>query len=79
MCAAVADCRGVDYTPEVIKDILLSGIYDLDVRREVMGTAGIVDKSVNDLVRIVKAKEGIHKTWCGQLLLMRFWLLLPLT
>ena len=27
----VAGCRGVDYTPEVIKDILLSGIYDHNV------------------------------------------------
>ena len=53
VCTAVADCRGVDYTPEVIKDILLSGIYDLDVRREVLGTAGIEDKSVNDLVCMV--------------------------
>ena len=25
---AIVSCRGVDYTPEVIKDILLSGIYD---------------------------------------------------
>ena len=57
VCTAVPDCRGVDYTSEVIKDILLSGIYDLDVRRKVLGTAGIEDKTVNDLVRIVEAKE----------------------
>ena len=49
-CAAVPNCGGVDYTSEVIKDILLSGIYDLDVRREVLGTAGIEDKTVNKLV-----------------------------
>ena len=42
----------------MIKDILLSGIYDLDVRREVLGTAGIEEKSVNDLIRIVEAKEA---------------------
>ena len=46
VCTAVPDCRGVDYTPEVIKDILLSGIYDLDLGREVLGTAGIEDKTV---------------------------------
>ena len=45
-CTAVPDCRGVDYTAEVIKDILLSGIYNLDVRREVLGTARIEDKTV---------------------------------
>ena len=32
-CTAVPGCCGVDYTSEVIKDILLSGIYDLVVRR----------------------------------------------
>ena len=42
----------------MIKDILLSGIYDLNVRHEVLGTAGIEEKSVNDLVRIVEAKEA---------------------
>ena len=56
VCTTVPDCKGVDYTPEVIKDILLSGIYNLDVRREVLGTAGI-EESLNDLVRIVEAKE----------------------
>ena len=30
VCTTVPDCRGVDYTPEVIKDILLSGIKKYD-------------------------------------------------
>ena len=58
VCTTAPNCTGVDYTPEVIKDILLSGIYDLDVRRDVLGTTGIEEKSVNDLVRIVEAKEA---------------------
>ena len=58
VCMEAADCRCINYTPEVIKDILLSGIYKLDVHRKVLGTAGIEDKSVNDLVRIVEAKEA---------------------
>ena len=57
-CAAVLGCSSVDYTSEVIKDILLSGIYDLDVRCEVLGTAGIEDRTINDLVCIVEAKEA---------------------
>ena len=32
-CALVQNCAGVDYTSEVIKDILLSSIHDPDVRR----------------------------------------------
>ena len=41
-----------------MKDILLSGIYDLDVRREVLGTAGIEEKSIHKLIRIIEAKEA---------------------
>ena len=57
-CALVQNCAGVDYTPEVIKDILLSGIHDPDVRREVLGTSGIEEKSVHEIIRIVEAKEA---------------------
>ena len=42
---------GVDYTPKGIKDILLSGICNQDVRREVLGDSSVEDKSVNELVR----------------------------
>ena len=40
----------------MIKNILFSGIYDLDL--EVLGTAGIEEKTVDDLVCIVVAKEA---------------------
>ena len=58
VCTDVQNCAGVVYTSEVIKDILLSGIFDLDVRREVLGTAGIEEKSAHELVCIVEAKEA---------------------
>ena len=61
----IVDCRGVDYTPEVIKDILLSGIYDHDVRHEVLGSSSIEDKSVNDLIRFVEAKEAARDAAVG--------------
>ena len=48
----------------MIKDILLFGIYNLDVRREELGTTGIEDKTVNDLVRI-EAKEAAQDTEGG--------------
>ena len=57
VCAKVR-CRGIDYTSEVIKDILFSGIYDQEVRGEVFGDSAIEDKSVNELVRFVEAKEA---------------------
>ena len=48
----------------MIKDILFSGIYDLNVHPEVLATAGIEDKTVNDLVRI-EAKEAAQDTEGG--------------
>ena len=55
-CALIQNCAGVDYTPKVHKDILLSGIYDPDMRREVLGKSGI--EEVHDIIRIVEAKEA---------------------
>ena len=57
-CALIQNCAGVDYTPEVIKDILQSGIHEPDVRREVLGTSGIEEKSIHEIIWIVEAKEA---------------------
>ena len=62
---AIVGCRGVDYKREVIKDILLSGIYNHNVCREVLGSSSVKDKSVNDLIRFVEAKEAAHNAAVG--------------
>ena len=54
----VANCVGVNYTSKVVKDILLSGIHNPDVRREVLGTSGVEEKSVHEIIRIVEGKEA---------------------
>ena len=41
----------------MVKNILLSGMYDPDVRREVLGTPDITKKAVHDIIRIVEANE----------------------
>ena len=67
-CAFVAQCQhrcqcgevctgNVDYTDNVIRDILLNGIYDLDIRRDVLGTRDIIKTPVNDVVALVEGKE----------------------
>ena len=55
---AIPNCGGTDYTSEVIKNILLSGIHDHEVRREVLGTVGVEEKSVHEIIRIVEGKEA---------------------
>ena len=54
----MAGCAGTDYTSAIIKNILLSGIHDHDVRREVLGTVGVEDKSVHEIICMVEVKEA---------------------
>ena len=59
-CAYSADCecgKTVDYTDHIIRDVLLNGIYDSDIRRKVLGTADILRKAVNEVIALVETKE----------------------
>jgi hypothetical protein len=47
-----------DYTEEVIKDIMLAGISDIDIRREVLGTQEIHKKRVSDITSLVESRES---------------------
>ena len=51
------DKEPVDYTQAVVKDILLAGMSDADIRREVLGLAELDMKSAKELVAIVEEKE----------------------
>ena len=59
-CEFTAECecgKEVDYTNHSIRDVLLNGIYDPDIRREVLGTKNILKTSVNDVIALVENKE----------------------
>lgn len=47
----------VDYTDHSIRDTLLGGINDHDIRREVLGTIDILQKPVNAVIALVENKE----------------------
>lgn len=47
----------VNYTQETIRDVLLAGISDLDIRREALSTSNIQQKSVNDIISFVEGRE----------------------
>ena len=52
------DCNWeLDFTRSMVKDVLVAGIADLDIRREVMSTDGVLQKTVNEIVSLVEAKE----------------------
>ena len=47
----------MDYTDHIIRDVLINGIYDSDIRRETLGIPDILTKPVNDVIAIVENKE----------------------
>ena len=47
----------VDYTDEMIRHVILNGLYDDDIRRDVFSEANLDSMLVNDLVSLVEGKE----------------------
>jgi len=47
----------VNFTDHIIRDVLLAGIYDADIRREMYGIDNILQKSVNEVIAMVEKKE----------------------
>ena len=47
----------VNYTDHMIRDTLLNGIADSEIRREILGTADILTTAINDAIALVENKE----------------------
>ena len=56
-CGACSRAVNANYTEEVIRDVLLAGIADVDIRREALGMPDIQDKSTNDVVSLIESRE----------------------
>ena len=56
-CSQCESMQHVDYTSEVVKDVILAGIGDPEIRASVLDIEGIDEKSVNDLVATIERKE----------------------
>ena len=50
------------YTEERIRDVLLNGIADLDIRREALSTDNVHKRSINDIIAFVEAREIARNT-----------------
>ena len=53
-------CSGavaLDYTEDIVKLVLLNGLVDEDIRKEVLGATDIDSKSLNDTVCLIDSKE----------------------
>ena len=47
----------ISFAEVVAKHVLVNGLHDVDIRKEVLGTAGLDDKSLMETVGIVENKE----------------------
>ena len=47
----------VNFTDHIMRDVLLAGIYDADIRRELYGIDGILAQPINDVIALVEKKE----------------------
>lgn len=47
----------VNYTHEMVRDVLLAGISDLDIRREALSMNDIQQRSINDIISFVEGRE----------------------
>ena len=54
-CCALKD--HIDYTSRVVRDILIAGIADDDIRKDVLGHPQLDDKADKDIVKLVEEKE----------------------
>ena len=55
------DCKGVDFEDAVIRDILLAGIYDDDVRRQVLAEANIHRMPIQRIIDLVQRQESARE------------------
>ena len=47
----------VYYTDEVIRDVLLNGVADIDIRREALSTEGIQIKPITEIIAFIETRE----------------------
>ena len=47
----------VDYCEEVVKQVVLAGMFDEEIKRKVLSTAGIDAKSLNETIAIIETEE----------------------
>ena len=55
---STCDCDiRIDFTDVIVKDVLISGLVDEEIRKEVLGWADLDEKSSEETVRFIEAKE----------------------
>ena len=67
-CKLVVRCPhgdDVDYSEGMVKQVVLAGMCDDEIKRKVLSTAGIDDKSLNDTIAIIEMEEMASRSMSG--------------
>ena len=56
----------IDYTSMVVKEILVAGIADNEIRKDVLGWSELDDKGDKEVVKFVEEKEIARNAWAGK-------------
>ena len=49
--------NNVDYTENIMRDVLVTGIYDMEIRCDILGVEGVIDRLTNQVIALVEKKE----------------------
>ena len=55
----------VDYTSLVVKHIIICGLSDIQIRKDVLECPDLDNKSITDVVGFIEGKETSKKVWSG--------------
>ena len=47
----------INFTDIIVKDVLIAGIADLDISRDILGIDSVLDKSLTDVITLVESRE----------------------
>ena len=54
----------INFTDIIVKDVLIAGIADLDIRRDILGIDSVLDKSLPEVITLVESREMASVTAC---------------
>ena len=63
--ACCRDNAPIDYTSQVVKDTLISGIADAEIRKDVLGWSSLDEKTDKEIVAFVEEKEIARNALLG--------------
>ena len=65
-CGTPTCTQNVDYTDDIVKHVLLAGIVDEDIKREVLDLQDLDSKSLNDTISLIESKEMAARAMSAQ-------------